>query len=157
MRNPSRQNCSWTQLINAVGKIHANSSGRILQCSSCRTHDAVPVTRERLNSGNCRKIVNHDCGASRASTMEFAWHYKRPDKEQTPAERCAYAQAEDSARVARTGRWRHERPVPPQEFRRRFRTVGERASRAKYGQPRNCIRGAETECPASNRSESEYL
>lgn len=47
----------------------------------------------------------------------LAWHYKRFQKEQTPSERAAYAQAEDNARASRIGLWKSERPVPPWEFR----------------------------------------
>jgi endonuclease YncB( thermonuclease family) len=48
----------------------------------------------------------------------FAWHYKDYEKEQSFADRAAYAAAEDDARRARRGLWADPRPVPPWEFRR---------------------------------------
>lgn len=47
----------------------------------------------------------------------LAWHFKRYESEQTPADRAAYATAEVIARAARRGLWRDEAPVPPWEFR----------------------------------------
>jgi endonuclease YncB( thermonuclease family) len=49
----------------------------------------------------------------------FAWHNKDYEKEQSFADRAAYAAAEDDARRARRGLWADPRPVPPWEFRRR--------------------------------------
>jgi len=48
----------------------------------------------------------------------LAWHYKRYQAEQTPADREAYAQAEEEAREARRGLWAEPDPVPPWEWRR---------------------------------------
>lgn len=48
----------------------------------------------------------------------LAWHYKQYQREQTPQERQAYAQAEDEARRARLGLWSDPTPVPPWDFRR---------------------------------------
>lgn len=51
-------------------------------------------------------------------SVGFAWHYKDYEKEQSFADRAAYAAAEDDARRARRGLWADPRPVPPWEFRK---------------------------------------
>jgi endonuclease YncB( thermonuclease family) len=47
----------------------------------------------------------------------FAWHYKRYAREQSPAERTAYAAMEQYARERRTGLWHEVEPMPPWDFR----------------------------------------
>jgi endonuclease YncB( thermonuclease family) len=47
----------------------------------------------------------------------LAWHYKSYQRDQSPADRAAYAQAEEQAREARKGLWADSQPVPPWEFR----------------------------------------
>lgn len=49
----------------------------------------------------------------------IGWHFKRYEAEQHPADRAAYAAAEDAARAARLGLWSDPDPVPPWEWRRR--------------------------------------
>lgn len=48
----------------------------------------------------------------------LAWHYKAYAREQSKADRDAYAAAEDAARLGRIGLWRDITPIPPWEFRR---------------------------------------
>ena len=48
----------------------------------------------------------------------LAWHYKQYQREQTPEERRAYAEAEDTARKERLGLWSDPQPVPPWVYRR---------------------------------------
>ncbi len=52
-------------------------------------------------------------------TAGHAWHYQTYAREQTQANRAAYAQAEQLARASRAGLWACEAPVPPWTFRRR--------------------------------------
>jgi endonuclease YncB( thermonuclease family) len=52
----------------------------------------------------------------------MAWHYKAYQREQVPADRQAYAAAEDTARVTRTGLWAIPNPTPPWEFRAAAKT-----------------------------------
>jgi endonuclease YncB( thermonuclease family) len=47
----------------------------------------------------------------------LAWHYKQFENEQTPADRVAYAAAEDTAREAHRGLWADAHPIPPWDFR----------------------------------------
>ncbi len=47
----------------------------------------------------------------------IAWHYKQFENEQTPADRQAYAGAEDAAREAKIGLWSDPHPIPPWDFR----------------------------------------
>ncbi len=48
----------------------------------------------------------------------LAWHYQQYHREQSPADREAYASAERRARDARFGLWADAAPVPPWDFRR---------------------------------------
>ena len=48
----------------------------------------------------------------------MAWHYKKYEREQSPADRQSYAAAEAEARAAKLGLWRDAAPLPPWEFRR---------------------------------------
>lgn len=47
----------------------------------------------------------------------MAWHYKQFQDEQTPADRKAYASAEDAAREGHIGLWADAHPIPPWDFR----------------------------------------
>lgn len=47
----------------------------------------------------------------------MAWHYKAYEREQSPQDRLAYADAEEVARGARVGLWKDAQPVPPWDFR----------------------------------------
>lgn len=48
----------------------------------------------------------------------MAWHYKQYQKEQSPADRAAYANAESQARAANRGLWQESAPTPPWDWRR---------------------------------------
>jgi endonuclease YncB( thermonuclease family) len=47
----------------------------------------------------------------------MAWHYKRYEAEQHPADRAAYTAAEDAAKADRLGLWSDPDPVPPWQWR----------------------------------------
>ncbi len=49
----------------------------------------------------------------------LAWHYKRFEREQSPADRKLYADAEVEARAKRLGLWKDLNPMPPWEWRKR--------------------------------------
>jgi endonuclease YncB( thermonuclease family) len=51
----------------------------------------------------------------------LAWHYKGYQREQSPRDRTAYAQAEEKARDERAGLWRDLAPQPPWDYRRERR------------------------------------
>lgn len=51
--------------------------------------------------------------------LGYAWHFKRYELEQSPADRVAYAQVEARARAERRGLWADPAPLPPWEFRHR--------------------------------------
>jgi len=53
----------------------------------------------------------------------LAWHYKRYEREQPPAERVTYANAETEAHAAQLGLWQDAKPVPPWEYRRAKKAV----------------------------------
>jgi len=48
----------------------------------------------------------------------LAWHYKRYEREQPPAERATYANAETEAHAAHLGLWQDAKPVPPWDYRK---------------------------------------
>ena len=48
----------------------------------------------------------------------LAWHYKKYQKDQEPADRDIYSKAEVEAREARRGLWHDPEPVPPWEYRK---------------------------------------
>ena len=48
----------------------------------------------------------------------LAWHYKKYQKEQAPADRELYSEAEIEAREAKRGLWYDPHPVPPWEHRK---------------------------------------
>ncbi len=54
-----------------------------------------------------------------AGDAGLAWHYKHYARDQAPADRAVYAQAESSARKEGRGLWADASPVPPWEWRRR--------------------------------------
>lgn len=57
----------------------------------------------------------------------LAWHYRQYAREQLPADRAAYAQAEASARLATLGLWADEHLEAPWEFRQRAKYSSARA------------------------------
>lgn len=53
----------------------------------------------------------------------LAWHYKRYEREQPPAERVSYANAETEAHAAHLGLWQDADPVPPWDYRKAKKAV----------------------------------
>ncbi len=71
------------------------------------------------------KIVVNGRDANLAQVSSgMAWHYKQYQKEQSPADRQAYAEAEDQAHQAHKGLWADKEPVPPWEWRKSHRGKG---------------------------------
>ena len=56
----------------------------------------------------------------------LAWHFKRYQADQTPAQRMAYASAEREARAERAGLWRDPAPVEPWRHREQQRNAAVR-------------------------------
>jgi endonuclease YncB( thermonuclease family) len=63
------------------------------------TSDGVDINRQMISSGN-------------------AWHYKKYESEQLPADRVSYSQGEQVARANKTGLWNDCDQTPPWEFRK---------------------------------------
>ena len=51
----------------------------------------------------------------------MAWHYRQFQRDQRPADRALYADAEREARATGRGLWADAHPLPPWEFRRQNR------------------------------------
>ncbi len=51
----------------------------------------------------------------------LAWWYRQYAREQTAAQRHAYAEAEEAARDSRRGLWANDSPTPPWQWRHRGR------------------------------------
>jgi endonuclease YncB( thermonuclease family) len=51
----------------------------------------------------------------------MAWHYRRYASGQLPADRGLYEEAEKLASLSAIGLWRDRAPVPPWDFRRKYR------------------------------------
>ena len=52
----------------------------------------------------------------------LAWHYKQYARDQAPADRLAYSDAESLARAAQKGLWREATAIPPWDFRHQKRS-----------------------------------
>lgn len=68
-------------------------------------------------------VGNKDAGLALIESG-LAWHYKKYEKEQTPADRQRYAASEGIARQKRIGLWADENPVEPWEWRAEKRNKG---------------------------------
>ena len=66
-------------------------------------------------------LGNLDCNLEQLG-RGMAWHSKKYQNEQTPAERQAYANAEELARSKKVGLWSDSEATPPWEFRKAGRT-----------------------------------
>lgn len=64
----------------------------------------------------------------------LAWHYKKYQSEQPPADRPTYSAAENYAASERRGLWRDPSPTPPWEFRKLKR--GDSRSESTYAHPK---------------------
>lgn len=62
-------------------------------------------------------IVNGQDANQSQIRAGLAWHYKQYEKEQLPADRSSYAQAEIDARTRKIGLWHDAAPIPPWDFR----------------------------------------
>lgn len=69
--------------------------------------------KDRYERSVCRVAVNgEDLGASLVAAG-LAWHYKRYESEQPPAERKLYAELEEFAKGKRIGIWQEPDPMAP--------------------------------------------
>jgi endonuclease YncB( thermonuclease family) len=74
--------------------------------------------RDRYGREVCSVFVgSRDTGLEQVRAG-LAWHYKRFENEQSPAERVEFADAEERARAARMGLWSEKNPTSPWEWRR---------------------------------------
>jgi endonuclease YncB( thermonuclease family) len=70
---------------------------------------------------SCRSVVcpkNLDAGLAQIA-VGLAWHYKKYEREQEPADRDIYAKTEVSAREKKLGLWTNPFPVAPWDFRQK--------------------------------------
>lgn len=88
-----------------------------------------------------RIIVNGTDAGLEQVKAGMAWHYKKYEVEQTPADRANYSAAELKARAAKLGLWAQGTPVRPQDFRH----GGETPTMVK-------AMGSGTECPCGTNN-----
>jgi endonuclease YncB( thermonuclease family) len=74
------------------------------------------VLAAECEAPGCRYTV--DVGLEQLR-VGLAWHYKRYEQEQPPAERMQYAALEQQARARRDGLWHDPHAAPPWDFRRK--------------------------------------
>lgn len=78
--------------------------------------ETIKVDRYKRNVG---KVLLDGQDANLAQVEAgFAWHYKAYQREQSPADRHVYSQAEERAREAKKGLWLDREPEPPWEWRK---------------------------------------
>lgn len=67
--------------------------------------------------------------------LGYAWHYKRYESEQSPADRAEYSYAQEAAKRHRRGLWKDPQPLPPWEYRdlRRNRSLSSSSRRLPAG------------------------
>jgi len=73
----------------------------------------------------------------------LAWHFKKYQKEQSPADRANYAQAENEARSRRIGLWADGNPIPPSDYRH---GTGEASPEKRMQAGEKCPCGAAVSC-----------
>jgi endonuclease YncB( thermonuclease family) len=61
-------------------------------------------------------VAGHDVNLLQVRSG-LAWHYKAYEKEQSPADRTLYAQAETDAHNRGAGLWQDANPIPPWDYR----------------------------------------
>jgi endonuclease YncB( thermonuclease family) len=81
-----------------------------------------PVTVEYEKYDRYGRIVGKILNGGHDASLEqlrvgLAWHYKQYQRDQSRADRSAYADVELEAQQARTGLWRDPAPVPPWTWR----------------------------------------
>lgn len=80
----------------------------------------VEYTKKDRYGRNVGKILVEGVDANLEQVKAgLAWHYKKYQKEQPPADRSTYSDAEEQARAAHNGLWADPAPIPPWEFRHR--------------------------------------
>jgi hypothetical protein len=77
------------------------------------------------------KCPSVDAGLHLVATGQ-AWHFKRYAHEQEPADRAAYAAAEESARADRRGLWQEPDPIAPWDWRDGQRSPAKAEQRADW-------------------------
>ena len=81
--------------------------------------DVAVEWRKRDRYGRLVGVVRVDGQDADLAQVQagLAWHYKAYEREQSTADRLAYADAEGVARAVQLGLWRDAAPVAPWEFR----------------------------------------
>lgn len=87
-------------------------------------------------------VGNTDAGLEQIKAG-MAWHYKKYEIEQSPADRASYAAAEIKARNSRVGLWSQGTPTSPEDF--RYESKAPKAA----GSGTKCPCGANNFCTGS--------
>ena len=79
----------------------------------------VVATKKDRYKRTVGKVLIGEIDANLAQVeVGLAWHYREYAREQSPEDRRAYAEAEETARARGAGLWRDARPVAPWTYRK---------------------------------------
>ena len=80
------------------------------------------VKRDKYKRLVCKLLIdNTDVNLTQVESG-FAWHFKKYQSDQLPADRQLYAAAERNARAAKKGLWQEPNPLAPWDFREMKKT-----------------------------------
>ena len=77
------------------------------------------IGSDRYKRGLCKIILNGTDVNLAQIKSGHAWHYKKYQASQSPADRATYANAEDAAKREKIGLWADRSPIPPWQYRKR--------------------------------------
>jgi len=103
------------ELHQAFGRVSQRHLSAAIQCKNVVVHWTKHDKYGRIVGTIL--LDDHDVNLDQVRAG-LAWHYKRYEREQPPAERVTYANAETEAHVAHLGLWQEASPMPPWEYRK---------------------------------------
>jgi endonuclease YncB( thermonuclease family) len=97
------------------GEVSKQNLARLIFGKAVKVHYEK---RDRYDRIVGKVLVDGSDACLRQIQDGMAWHFKRYQNEQSPADRLAYERAEQQACLAKWGLWRDPHAMPPWEFRK---------------------------------------
>ncbi len=98
---------------------YGNRSKQLLSDMVFDRHVQVEYDKKDRYGRTVGKIIVGGVDANLAQIKAgMAWHYKQYQRDQSVADRAAYAQAEEEARISQHGLWKDTDPMPPWDWRK---------------------------------------